>query len=317
MEEAIASSQIEGAVTTRKVAKEMLRAERKPRNRSEQMILNNYYTIKRIGEIRDKKLTIDLILEIHKLITNRTLDNDDDEGRFRLSNDVKVVDGITGEVVHHPPDFKSLNFLMNNFCQFANEADNEKFIHPIIRASILHFLIGYIHPFADGNGRTARAIFYWNLLSKGYWLIEYMSISRLIIKSKTQYAKAYLYSELDSNDITYFIKYKIRTIEQAFESLKDYISRKIKEKSQLYDFRKIKGVNDRQLQLIRIFLDDPEKIMTIKEVQNRFGIVYQTARTDLIGLVDLKLLETFISGKKKITYFRSEKFDKELKDLCK
>jgi|APHig6443717817_1056837.scaffolds.fasta_scaffold51829_1 Fic family protein len=317
MEEAIASSQIEGAVTTRKVAKEMLRAERKPRSKSEQMIMNNYYTIKRISEIRNNRLTPSIIQEIHRLITNDTLDNKEDEGRFRSNNDINVVDGLTGEPVYFPPDFTKISRLIDDFCLFANENNTEYFIHPIIRASILHFLVGYIHPFVDGNGRTARAIFYWYLLSRDYWLIEYLSISRLIIKSKVQYANAFLYTELDEKDLTYFLKYQLRTIDLAFASLKDYINRKLKEKSQLYNYRKIKGLNDRQIQLLKLFHDDGEKVLSIKEVQNRFGVVYQTARTDLLLLEKLNLVKSSTSGKKKLIFLRSTDFDRVLKNLCK
>lgn len=46
-------------------------------------------------------------------------------------------------------------------------------------------MIAYMHPFVDGNGRTARALFYWYMLKSGYWLTEYLSISRVIAKSKS------------------------------------------------------------------------------------------------------------------------------------
>jgi len=73
MEEAIASSQLEGAVTTRKKAKQMLRSSRKPKNKSEQMIVNNYRTINKIIKMKDMKITPNLILEIHAQITQQTL----------------------------------------------------------------------------------------------------------------------------------------------------------------------------------------------------------------------------------------------------
>jgi Fic family protein len=317
MEEAIASSQIEGAVTTRRVAKEMLRNERKPKSKSEQMIMNNYHTIKRISELRSTTLTPTIIQEIHKLIAYDTLEDKEDEGRFRTNNEINVVDGITGESVYYPPDYKKIEQLISDFCAFANEKNDNNFIHPIIRASILHFLIGYIHPFVDGNGRTARAIFYWYLLSQDYWLIEYMSISRLIIKSKVQYANAYLFTELDENDLTYFIKYHLRTIDLAFSSLKDYINRKLKEKTQLYNYRRIKNLNDRQLHLLRLFHDDSERVLSIKEVQNRYGVVYQTARTDLMSLENLGLIKSSTSGKKKLIFVRTTDFESILKNLCK
>ncbi len=99
MEEAIASSQLEGAATTRKEAKKMLREERKPKNESEQMILNNYNTIRKLKDLIDKKLTIGLILEIHSSITKNTLNSPSQEGQFRKSNDIVVVNS-NGDVVH-------------------------------------------------------------------------------------------------------------------------------------------------------------------------------------------------------------------------
>jgi|SRR5665648_61344 len=307
MEEAIASSQLEGAATTRKDAKKMLREERKPTNKSEQMILNNYNTIKKLKELKDQEITPELILEIHSSITKDTFDDSTQVGKFRKSNDITVTNP-SREVIYYPPDCKYIEQIMDDFCAFTNEKNDNQFIHPVIKATILHFLIGYIHPFTDGNGRTARAIFYWYLLKKGYWLIEYMSISRMIIKSPTQYAKAYLYTEFDENDLTYFINYQLKAMDLAFDGLKEYINKKIQDKSELYDFKKINHINDRQIHILKLLSDDPKLTLTIKEIQNRFNIVYQTARTDIMGLEKLGIVEKNVAGKKKLVYYRSEKF---------
>ena len=316
MEEAIASSQIEGAVTTREHAKSMLRKGGKPKNKSEQMILNNYNTIKKIKPLINRKLTSELILDIHASITKDTLEDPDNEGKYRNANDISVIDA-TGNVLYRPPDYKKIERLMDDLCNFANESDETRFIHPMIRAIILHFLIGYIHPFVDGNGRTARAIFYWYLLSRDYSLIEYMSISRIIIRSRTQYAKAYLHTELDENDLTYFINYQLKTTDLAFHDLKEYISKKIREKRDLYDFRIIKDINERQVYILKLIFDNPQFSFTIKEMQNRFDTAYETARKDIIYLEKLGLLDKTTSGKKKLVYYRSQQFDDVLRELMR
>ncbi|NOZ46665.1 MAG: Fic family protein [Chlorobi bacterium] len=309
MEEAIASSQIEGAVTTREKAKDMLRKNKKPRTKSEQMILNNFITIKHIVENKYKSLTKDTLFEIHKLITHQTLDNQDDEGKYRTHNKINVVDVVDGEIVHTPPDNKNIENLMNNLFDFFNKNNNEQFIHPIIKACIIHFMVGYIHPFVDGNGRTARALFYWYLLKNGYWLTEYLSISRLIAKSKTQYALAYLYSEIDENDITYFINYKIKMMKLAFESLREYIQRKIEEKKQYIHFQKIKGINERQALILKWMYEEPDILLTVKEIENRFSISNQTARTDLYELKDKGYLDLIDLNKKTKAFCKSERFE--------
>jgi Fic family protein len=313
MEEAIASSQIEGAVTTRKKAKEMLRKNKKPVNKSEQMIMNNYLTINHILEIKNEPITLEKFLEIHRLISGQTLDDAAGEGTYRDNNEVNVIDAVDGEIVHTPPAFEKIPELMDELFRFFNENDDKNFIHPIVKGCIIHFMIGYIHPFVDGNGRTARALFYWYLLKSGYWLTEYLSISRLIVKSKTQYALAYLYSETDDNDITYFIHFKIKIMLSAYEELKKYLQRKIIEKKQLINFQKIEYINERQALILKWIFDEPEQTFTVKEIQVRFNISNQTARTDLDTLTEMGFIKEKNINKKTKLFYKSDEFGNILK----
>jgi Fic family protein len=312
MEEAISSSQMEGANTTRKKAKEMILQEQKPKSKSEQMIMNNFITMKYIIQHKDEEITQEKILYIHKLISNKTLDDFEDEGQFRKNNDINVVNFIDGEIVHTPPLKEELDGLVKDLCDFFNY-ESENFIHPIIKCCIIHFMIGWIHPFTDGNGRTARAIFYWFMLKKGYWLTEYLSISRIIKDTKNQYEKSYLYSEIDGNDLSYFITYHIKTMEKAFDALKVYINRKQKEVFQAAKFMKIAFVNERMAQILKIVNDDSDRILNIKEIEKRFGISNFTARSDLKTLVNLGFLEIIQVNKKKQVFIKSKNFEQILK----
>ena len=315
MEEAIASSTIEGAVSTRKKAKEMLRKNSRPRNKSEQMILNNYEGIKYILKKKDEKLSPELLLEVHKILTHNTLDNKENEGSFRENNDICVYDMVNSQEVYNPPDYKEIPELINAVCDFFNYDSKEYFIHPINKGIILHFLMGFIHPFADGNGRTGRGLFYWYLLSKGYWMTEYLSISKCILKSKAQYEKAYLYCEYDRNDLTYFINYHLKAMKVAYDTLKAYIQRKIKEKNQLLSFNRIPNINERQAQILKLFLDKPTISLTVKEVEQRSGVTNQTARTDLVILEELGYLENIKLNKIKQAFVKSSKFDSLLESV--
>jgi Fic family protein len=312
MEEAISSSQIEGANTTRKEAKEMIQQERKPKNKSELMIMNNYITMKYIVQHKDDELNFENILFIHKLISHQTLDNQEDEGRFRKGNDVHVVNLVNSEIVHTPPLREELETLIKDVCDFFN-TDSKDFIHPIIKGCIIHFMIAWIHPFTDGNGRTARALFYWYMLKQGYWLTEYLSISRIIKDTKNQYEKAFLYTEADNNDMSYFITYHVKTMEKAFEALKQYISRKQKEVFQAAKFMKIPMINERMAQILKIVNDDSERILNTKEIESRFNISNFTARADLKTLVTLGFLDVIQVNKKKQNFIKAIDFDKVLK----
>lgn len=312
MEEAISSSQMEGANTTRKKAKEMIRQEQKPKNKSEQMIMNNFITMKHIVQHKNDEITPEKLLYIHQLISGNTLDDAEDEGKFRDNDEVHVVNQVNSEIVHIPPSKDELEELIKDLCLFFNN-ESEHFIHPIVKGCIIHFMIGWIHPFTDGNGRTARAVFYWYMLKKGYWLSEYLSISRIIKDTKNQYEKAYLYTEIDDNDLSYFITYHIKTMEKAYEALKEYISRKQKEVFQAAKFMKIPFVNERMAQILKIINDDSDRVLNIKEIENRFNISNFTARSDMKALVDLGFLEIIQVNKKKQHFVKSSNFEQILK----
>lgn len=309
MEEAIASSQIEGAVTTRKHAKEMLRKNIKPKNHSEQMIYNNYVTIQNILDIKSEPLTLEKLLTIHRLVTTNTLYAEKEEGFLRDNDDVKVIDTVDGSVVHHPPPVSELSDLLKDLIHFFNEDDPKLFIHPIVKACIIHFMIGFIHPFTDGNGRTARALFYYYLLKKGYWLTEYLSISRLILKSKASYAMAYLYTETDENDLTYFIIYNLRTMKLAFEELRIYIKRKNEEKKLITEFIGVDGLSYRQALILEWYREEKGIILSVAETGKRLGVSYMTARTDLTELIAKGYLQSRNMNKLSKGYIKGDKFD--------
>lgn len=309
MEEAIYSSQMEGAATTRKVAKEMLRKKMTPKDKSQQMIANNYQTIQFIVSHKDALLTPELLLQIHQLMTEHTMQNPQEAGCFRSNNDVVVENGITHETVHIPPTYEEIPNFVEDLCRFFNEQDAPQFIHPIIRGIIIHFMVAYVHPFADGNGRTARALFYWYMLKQGYWLTEYLSISRVIAKSKKSYEKAFLYTEVDGMDMGYFVAYNMRVLQQSFKQLQDYIKRKQEEKRAANSFLRIGNINARQAQIIKMFADDSNLVVTIADLQAKFLVSPTTAKADVVGLMNMGLLSEISFNKVKKGYIKGEQFD--------
>lgn len=316
IEESINSSQMEGANTTRKKAKEMLQKEKKPQTKSERMILNNFITMKHIVNIKDEDLSVEKLLEIHRMISNKTLDSPEEGGEFRKNDDIFVGNIMAGEIIHQPPPREELENLINDLILFFN-TDTEDFIHPIIKACIIHFMIGWIHPFTDGNGRTARALFYWYMLKKGYWLTEFLAISKIIKESKNQYEKAFLYTENDDNDLGYFITYQVKTLLKSYDNLKSYILKKQKEIIQAASFMKIDGINDRMAQIIKLIYDDSDRVLTNKEIANRFNTSLITSRSDLKALVSLGFLQEIKVNKQKITYIKSDFFDNKVNKIIK
>jgi Fic family protein len=286
IEEAITSSQLEGAATTRAVAKQMIRENRSAVDRGEQMILNNYAAMQRIGEIKEAPLTKDLVLELQSILTADTLDNPSARGRFRLADEDIVVQDKEGMTYHIPPPAHELDRRMLAMCAFANGEIPGYFIHPVLRSIILHFWLAYDHPFVDGNGRTARALFYWSMLHCGFWLCEYISISHIIRRAPVKYVRAFLLTETDDNDLTYFLLYHIEVLREAFDELDKYILRKsatLKIVEQNLKLRSL--VNRRQMALLSHALRHPGAIYTTKGHQTSHRVSFHTARADLMGLV--------------------------------
>lgn len=315
MEEAIYSSQMEGAATTRKVAKDMLRKKMSPRDKSQQMIVNNYQTINYIAEHKTDSLTPELLLHVHQLMTSNTLDSPDDSGRFRKNDDIVVKNGITHETVHIPPTYTEIPSFVKSLCDFFNETHSKVFIHPIIRGIIIHFMIAYVHPFVDGNGRTARAMFYWYMLRQGYWLTEYMSISRVIAKSKKAYEKSFLYAEADMLDIGYFVNYNLGVLEKSFKQLQEYIKRKQLDKNSANKFFKLGNINERQAQILKMYYEDPALILTVKDLQVKFLVTPTTAKNDLMLLLERKFIKEIAFNKVKKGYIKGELFDSQVIDI--
>ena len=315
MEEAIFSSQMEGAATTRKVAKDMLRKKMAPKDKSQQMIANNYQTIRFIVENKEKPLTPELVFHIHRLMTEKTLENPEDAGRLRRNDDVVVEDGITHEVVHMPPSYEELPTFVEELCHYFNETDAKIFVHPIIRGIIIHFMVAYMHPFVDGNGRTARALFYWYMLKQGYWLMEYMSVSRVIASSKKSYEKTYQYVESDGMDVGYFIIYNLKVLEKAFKQLQAYLKKKQEEKTLANTFLQLGNINERQAQIIRMYIDNPNEVLTVKDVQTKFMVTATTAKSDITGLMQRGMLSEISFNKVKKGYIKGEDFDESIKQI--
>ncbi len=300
-EEAITSSQLEGASATRQVAKEMLRTGRPPRDRSERMILNNYQAMAALHGLAGRSLAPDDVLQLHAVVTRDTLPDETAAGRLQRPDEERVVvEAPDGTVVHIPPPAAELPGRLAAMCRFANGGDTNGFMHPVVRAILLHLWLAYDHPFEDGNGRTARTLFYRAMLSSGYWLFEYVTISRLLVKAPAQYARAFLYTETDEFDATYFILHQLEIIRRAIDELHRYLGRKMEELRETLQLVRRADLNYRQKALITHALRHPDAEYTYQSHAISHRVVRQSARTDLLTLEARGLLERTTVGRRNV-----------------
>ena len=292
MEESIASSQLEGASTTTKLAKKLLRSNLEPKDRSQRMIYNNYRAMQLLKEHLNEPLSSELIKEIHMTITDGLMEDPNSSGRFRTDDSVAVRDVYEDITYHIPVRHETVPAMIDDLCRYVN--DEKEFVHPIIKGIIIHYILAYIHPFLDGNGRVSRALFYWYCLKRGYSMMEYLSLSKVIKNHRQRYDMAYLLSETDDDDITYFILYNLRMISEAIDVFDSYLRKKMKEQEDSKKGLEQYGLSFRQSQIVKDMMHDGEPIS-----QYELSVKYQTSvptiRRDLIKLMDVGLVRT--SGK--------------------
>lgn len=288
-DEAISSSQLEGAATTSIIAKEMIRKKRKPRTDDERMISGNFDLMQTAWDIKDEPFSIELIKRLHKVGT-QTLDQSKyTSGTFRTTNDIAVVNA-DHEIVHQPPKADVIERLLLRVVSWLNSADDD--IHPVIKAITLHFVIGYVHPFRDGNGRVARALFYWYMFKCGYTGFRYIAISALLKKASIQYGMSYLDCEHDNLDLTYFIKYQLKVISRAiteFVSVYEHAAYRMHELEERYS-----GLEDIERKIIGFVAGESryrkKTTITAREAESLLGVSFNTVKAKLDDMVAAGIL---------------------------
>lgn len=180
---------------------------------------------------------------------------------------------------------------------------------------MLHFWLGYDHPFEDVNGRTARALFYWFMRTHGYWLVEYLSISHILREAPAKYSRAFVLTETDDRDGTYFVLYQLDVIKRAIDQLHRYLRKKMAEVRTVEKL--IKGsteFNHRQLALLGDAVRDGSHHYTMQSHARSHQVTEETARTDLLDLVERGLLERRRDGRRHV-FITAQDLPERLKAL--
>lgn len=283
-DEAISSSQLEGAATTTIVAKEMLRKKRKPRTNDERMIAGNFDLMQTAWLLKDEALSIELIKTLHRVGTQTLEQEEYTSGLFRTTDDVVVVNS-DGETVHQPPKCDSIERLLGRLVNWLNVPNDS--IHPVIQAITLHFAIGYVHPFRDGNGRVARALFYWFMFKHGYTGFRYIAISSLLKEAPIQYGMSYIDCEDDDLNLTYFVRYQLKIINRA---INDFIS--VYERA-VYRMREIEdlysGLEDIERKIVGFVAAESRyrkrTTITAREAEKLLNVSYNKVKQKLDDMV--------------------------------
>jgi Fic family protein len=191
-----------------------------------------------------------------------------------------------------------------------DEIESQSYIHSLIKAICIHFAIGYEHPFRDGNGRVARALFYWFMFKKDYGAFRYISISNLLKDAYAKYGKSYLYTETDEMDMTYFIDYQCSVIMQAVAAFKTHCQKTVENieffNQWLFNSGIYGKLSEKQKVVFQVAKSSPNTIFTARYIEEKLSCSYNTAATTLNGLVALNLFDKHKDGKEWIYSLRDK-----------
>ena len=294
-DEAFYSSVIEGAHTTKKRTKQMIENEVKPKNKDEKMVFNNYqalfYILGNIGEA----ISEEVLLRIYNIVTNETLDKDEIVNKYRLDqNEVRNLEAV----IYVPPEAEKVQEMMDSLFEFMSKDDDER-IHPILKAVIFHYYFVYVHPFYDGNGRTARALTYMYLLQNGYDFFKYFSISNIISEARGSYYKAIKNSEDYESDVTYFALFYTKMILDSIKKVTGDFKKQYLKKV-IYSEIEHRGlsINDRQEKLIDKVIKFDKSFIDAAFYIKLNKVSQETARKDLSDLVEMEIFSKKKVGRK-------------------
>lgn len=312
VDESIASALLAGAVVSKKTAKEMLLKKRSPQNTDEQICINIYRSLQLASSKKEAPLTDTLLLQLHQALTKDTIKLKG-IGQYRTNNkvDTSLIDALAG---YKPVDARLVAPLMETVFDLYNNDAAPFFIHPLVKAGIIHYLVVTIRPFKDANGRMARLLAQMYLLKKDYWVAAFISVSNVISKLRPQYHKSIVQSQTDANNTGYFIQFYIQSVQMAYKSLRDFVLRISREKARTAA-NKLPGYNERQTAVLQWLKEDAEKVVTIRELRSIYGISKETARTDLTALVNKGWIKYYHINKKTYAFVKGDAFDTQIQQI--
>jgi Fic family protein len=274
IEEPFSSAALEGAITTRELARKMIEARRPPGALEEKRVINAAEAMRFVHAHGADALTPALIQAINR----------------HLLHDMPVApasDRAAGGGAS----------TLADVCAFANRDDR---LHPLLRAILLHFKLAHDAPFDAANDATARALFYWSVSHSGYWLLDYIAISAVIRRSRAHYEMAFLHVESDENDVTYFLLHQLDMVAQALEDFEVWLRQALRQQDLLAAGMGMleQRLNARQVPLMQHALKHPGGGYTSAQHMWHHGISYLTARSDLEELTKMGLLKKTKLGAK-------------------
>ena len=307
------STKIEGNALTMAQTRKLLEGgDVIARERDKREVLNYYDCLEFISKSAKvkKPITEKLIKEIHS-INMKGIFKGKLKGYYRETQNV-IMDSATRRIVYMPPEAKEVSYLMKNLVDWLGK---QKDIHPVIKVGIAHYQFVTIHPFMDGNGRTARALATYVLYKAGYDLKRFVSLDEYYSDDRSKYYKELQhcqgknYYDNPDVDITSWLEYFIYGAAVVFEEVKNKAveaGEKIAVKLPEGKIRLLENIGPRERKLLKFFQDNAQ--LRTRDVAKIFKIKDRSARDLIKKWINLDLIRRRGSGKRDAYYVLSETY---------
>ncbi|HBE44029.1 MAG TPA: hypothetical protein DDW17_00910 [Deltaproteobacteria bacterium] len=263
------------------------------RRKDKQEVLNYLEALEEIPEFAQRSpFKSEDLLEVHKTVTRETLENPGDEGVFR-NRQVFVVNRITGEIVFKPPETEQIPELINEFLDWFNSPIVNE-IDPVIEAGITHYEVVRIHPFIDGNGRTARVIASIVLFKRGFDVKRFFALDDYYDQDRRAYYAALKTVNPNVGDITAWLEYFTNGVAVSIEAVKKKVIglskniKALKEKGQI-------ALTERQMKIVEKIIE--KGAITNREMREVFGLSDEGVRKEISKLVKLGVVKRKSKGR--------------------
>ena len=292
------STSIEGNRLSLEQVSELARGREITAARKDKQEVLNYLDVLRNMKnlIKDNFITEKDILNIHRRVTKNTLDNLEDCGVYR-NRYVVVGNRFTGEIFFRPPQNLEVPGLVKDLLSWINSKESKE-LDPIIEAGVVHYEFVRIHPFVDGNGRTARVLAALILYLRGFDTNQFFCLDDYYDSDRPAYYKALQSVKPDSLDLTNWLEYFVEGVNISIEAVKERIIRLSSKR-----LRKAKGkqiaLTERQMRIIE-FINQNGKI-TNRDVREMFKLSNRAALNEINKLLELQVLKS--QGKGRVLHY--------------
>ena len=263
------------------------------RRKDKQEILNYLEALEKIPDFaKEINLKVDDFLKIHEIVTKETLENPGDEGVFR-NRQVYVVNGATGEIVFTPPPTKEVPKLVKEFLDWFNSQESSE-IDSVLEAGVTHYEIVRMHPFIDGNGRTARIMATLVLYERGFDVKRFFTLDDYYDKDRRSYYAALNKIDQNTLDLSEWLEYFTEGVMVSINAVKDRVIGFSKDIKVLKERGQI-ALTEKQMKIVEWIIQKGK--ITNRDVRSMFKISDEGALKEIKKLLNLKVIKSQGKGR--------------------